>query len=745
MQLKILKENFLHNKILSLLILAICSVTLAVFLIAIEVRPYLTYANLYDQHYKYNEFDISIKANNVLSTGGVYDIVKENDTYEYERVVSYYECALPVTYKNTEKFIQVIEADKEDFAKAFDLSIVPDKSQAVITKEASSIFGVEIGELLKIQVKDEVLEYQVIDIVDSHGLYSGQYAIVGGKDISKIYSGINYKFANHILVDLKDDSKVNDYYQVIKQQYSEYSVVNVLDEELAKTMTTDMVSIVCGISSFLFIVVAILMCNIYNYRLKRQKEFFIVNHQTRYYKALNIIWWIILLVMAGILGYILSNIILNLFNNLFNVKRIYIISGIPFIKSVLFLMLVPLVLYIKNKNIKISKVVKGLILLIGMSSLILGVLFINNINIKKILICIILVILVKLLIDAILYILKFLKPSLVKTYLYKFNRKNYFLKNNVLVQIAMIIVCTIIMASLSYYKGWLVNFSSFIEIEEVVATTSKYVETDKFDSIKMGDNGRLERLHLAVMLGLTGEQVVEYTSIELTDSEKLLFDQDKYIILSKYHQNVFNLDVGDIVDVEIGENIEKFKIFKFIDYPGAQLAIVSDSDYLYKGYVLNSDTKATDIASAFGSNNYFILNFKTFLDSIDVLYTRTVNVISIVFIGIAGFIIIFSMYLFYLDFLYQKENIKKLKLLGMSHGTWKRLNLIKNLLVLSMCVILGNILNYYITLNFDLMLRTVRAISYITYVPRFALISLSIIVINVIVGYIFTNYEYKKI
>ncbi len=745
MRIKLLKENFLHNKVISLLILLLCSLTMCVSLLSFEIPRFLTYANIESMHYNNNDFDISIKANTILSTKGVYDSLNDEYKDELDRVVSFYDCALPIKIDDKEMFVQVYEADSTDYQIAFSLDVIPLNNEVVLTKEVSDALNININDNISIPIKDQVYIYQVVDIIEGTGLIDGSYALVGGKNISYCYSGINYKFSNHILIDLKDDDKVKEVYPIIKNRYSEYNVTNILDEELASTMTTDIMKIICIVASMLFIVVAILICGIYNYRLKKQLLFFDINSQANYYKSVKFIWWLALFIISTIFGSVFANLILDVFKPIYYCKTPYVIGGLSYLKSFLMLMIMPLALALKGLPIKISKKCIRLILLIICALLCVGMLLVKTEHYLTVLKVLLVVIVVTLLIDLLLYLLKFLKPSLLRTYIYNINSKNNFLKNNMLIQIMMIIVCTVILSSASYYKVTVGDLSKFLEIDEVVATTSKYVNTDKYDLIKMGNNGQLDRMYLSIMLGLNSDQVDEYTNIEMTTDEKLVYQSRKSVILSKYHQNVSDLDVGDIVSIRIGEHTEEFYVVKFINYPTANVAIMSDSDYLYNGYIVNDNISAEELAKDFQSNNYFIINFKTTLDKVVSLYMKSVDVTIAVFIGLVIFIVFFSIYLFYLDFLYQKENIKKLKTFGLSYDRWLKLNIIKNTLVLLICLVFGSILNYYVTRDFDLILRTIHTISYVGYDLKFAMISLSLVVTNVIVGFVYTNYEYKKI
>ena len=309
-------------------------------------------------------------------------------------------------------------------------------------------------------------------------------------------------------------------------------------------------------------------------------------------------------------------------------------------------------------------------------------------------------------------------------------------------QVFVITLLAVMLMSINVYKSQSEELSNVVKIECAVATSSEYLEISEYDRIRLASNSQIEEIEMSIVLGLDANQVSQYTTIVLTEKEQKLFNDDKYIILSKYFQNRYGYDIGDDVSMRVRGKEEYFKILKFTDNVFSKMAVVSNSTELYYGFVVEESKEA--LLNDFRMKNYQLINFSSAIDKSVSIFNSSIEVATVVMVILIILVILFAFYLVKIEIESKKEVIRKMKKLGLSRNEWVKINLIKYAFSIIVIVLLSLIMTYFIMSNIDTMLRLVKGIIYCKYNLNIAIVSIVIGVLSAILSSFYVLVLYKK-
>jgi len=745
MRIKLLKENFCHNKLLSILIILCASCISILMLLALEMNNYLIFANIENSKYQYNNYDIVISSNIPLSLNGINKYEDKELNNYYQNVSSFYSTTLMVKSNKIEQIINIIETDEEDYNNLFKLNNIPNKGEAVITDLTAKSLNVEVNDEITIYLKDKTFNYKIIDIIKADKCYNGKYILIGGRNITYEYGIQNIRMPNNIVINLNNENDAEFISNYLLKSFNFCNVTNLLDKEIASRQNVNTIPTICIICAIVFIMLLFILCHIYQYRLRKQKEVFINYKMINYFNQIQLIEWIIIFIISFILSGVLTNFILSLFNPIFNVNNIFITNIISIFISSLTIFIIPIFFMLRKIKIKISNKTKYLFITLFFILTILLSIFIKNIIYKDLFIVISTIIGCILIISLLLELTKNIKPLLHRTFLYNLNKNNPFVKLLILVQLSMMVCLCLIISTMDIYKKSLNEIDEFINIDTIVTTTSKANISTKYEHIKVASNVLIENNEIDYLLSLNIDQLDKYSNIELNDNEKEEFENNKSIILPKYYSNKFNYNIGDIITLNINGKEEEFKIIKFLKRLQAGVIIVNNSVEMYDAYIIDNNIPVSEVINDFSNTTYFIVDVETSVIALSSLHSKLLIVINTILLFIMLILIVFSLYIFNLNFLYKKDTFIKLKNLGLNNSLWKKLSLIKIISLVLICFILGFILEIIIINRLDNILKIFNTILQLEYTFMHSVLSISIIIVNAVIGYFVNNKDYKKI
>ena len=219
----------------------------------------------------------------------------------------------------------------------------------------------------------------------------------------------------------------------------------------------------------------------------------------------------------------------------------------------------------------------------------------------------------------------------------------------------------------------------------------------------------------------------------------------KYIVLSKYYQNIYGLNVGDQITLNVNEKDEQYEILKFVNHVYKKIVIVNQSESLYYGYIIDNVNLNDIVMQEFESYPYNIINLQDKMVAYQHIVLSTINVVTILLTSIIILIILFSIYLSYQEYVYNYTNLKKLKLIGYSNKLMFKVSLTKLVYNIVVIILLALFSGFYILSNIDKLMSLLNTIMYIEFDIKLLSISLLISISALLIGYVYSIIKYFKI
>lgn len=745
MRLKILIENIRHHFVLSFFILFISIVIVGFVTLSFETEEFLYHVTEENYSKDNHNFDIVIKSNTGLSLKGTRG---DNQEFEalYKRRASFYNVTLFAKTANSSSVVQVFEGENTDFNLAFNQNLNIKNNETVITNTLATSLNLKVNDEITIYIGEKPYIYKVIDIINDDGIYLGESAFITGYNVAQHYA--LRKMYNLILLDIEKEENFNTIYQHIKKEYEEYTITDINDEEYIKSLATTSVDDILRIVSIVLIGILFLLINMYSRQVKKQIDYFEMFGKANYYKGYQVISWLIIIVVSYIFSFIIVNLYLDYFLKVYNCtvpyysKTISHILGLIPLLFILIIRILPLANKIKFKKKIYIIAIMGLFLLS-----IIGLLVSRGQTINSLFVLFITVLGLLLIVELITFCLKYIPFFLTKIYIYDFSKHTQISKFAIIIRVFIIVITALTLSTLKVYNEQITSIPDIINIDKAIATKTPYSNINIYEQIKIDNNVNLLNQNLNMVVALNSDQYDRYLNyVELNNDEKNKFDSDKkYVILSKYYENVLGLNIGDNIDMLINEEIETYEILKFANHFYHKMAIVNKSDYMYYGYVLDENDINEKIIENFSEYRYTIINFQNTISLKQNLYNNVLTTVKYVLVAIIITIILLSIYMSYQEHLYQKESLIKLKLLGCNNQKMLKISSIKLLYDSLISIFLGFIISSIVLRYFDNIAKNFNIIFYINYDLKIVLVSLSMALICLIISFIYTNIKYKKL
>lgn len=747
MRLKLMIENFKHHFVLSLFIL-ICMIFISgIFIVSLESDEFLLHVSHEEYKNANNSYDIVIKSNSGIYLGNVDG---ENDEYanSYKRKNGLYNTSLVIGANNQETIVEVFEGTKEDLFDVFEIEEF-NTGETVITDVLAKELGIVVGDVITIYLDEVSYTYQVSNITKGEGLASEASMFIVGDRVAKHYNlGIS-GLCNLILLEIANEKEEERIYNYLKEKFSIYNVNYINDLEYIASLHSSAIDSICNLMATIIIFVLFLLVKIYRNKLKKQIDYFELIGKKKYYLSYQILVWSIVIIISFILGFVIAAAAFSTFYDLFNCKVPFVMSIKTYIITICIMILIVAILLLpKNKINKLPKKVylacKYAILLI---EAILLIIFNKHVLFGLFLIVFSITLIVHL-ISLIFNLAKHFKDYLTRVYIYNFCKHSIISRLILLVEIVIIAGITIGLTVITYHLKEYDNFIELLKIDSVVATKYKVDTSELFDEVRVDNNAIICGENIHNVFSFNTEQLSEYTNFSLTTEETKKYESsEKYIILPLSYRNRFNLQVGDKIDVHIlnKDEIEEFEVLKFVDILYDKMAIVNKSDVMYYGYIMKENTTYEDIRDVFSETSYNLYNVSSIIRKNSKIHIDVVTIIKYVLIGILVLLILFSIYLGFLEYKYQEDSLRKMKILGCSFKKWIKPALIKFIISMIVCFGCGFIWASIITNYIDTILIFFHTIFHISFNFQIVLIASSFSIVSLTIGFISACYQFKKL
>lgn len=745
MRLKILYENIKHHLVLSLFIVFTTIVIVTSINLSLETNSFLNHVTSDEYKLVNHDMDIIIKANTGLSLKGTRGDNLEYDS-SYERRNAFYNVTLLVKSDNSNCVIQIFEGTNEDINSAFNKSLNINDFEIVITKSLANNLQVSINDLIDLYIGDKIVKYKVVDIIDGSGMYKGDSAFITGYNVAEHYA--LKKMYNLIMLDVKDDVNFDGLYNHIKNKYNSYTVTNINDTKHVESLSNSSLDETLMIITLIFIIILIILLKMFSEKLKKQKEYFILIGKNNFYKSYQLLAWLFLIIISLTFSILLSNLFINIMLEIYKCRIPYIINKISFIYSLIPLLVVMLFRFfdINFRRVNFNKIYIYILISFSLVFSVLMVCFKNS-SLFSVFLLLLIIVLSLFIIEIVYRLSKYLLSYIQRVVIYDLNKKTLIFRLLQFIYVFIIVIISLILSTLNTYTTQINNFSKLVKLDTVVATKTIFTENDSYDQIQIDNNVNIYDTNLNIVLGLNVNQYESYLDYPpLTSEEKDKFSKDvNYIILPKYFENTYHLEVGDEVELLINEKIESFEILKFVNHIYYKMAIINHSDNMYYGYAIDSNNLSDDLITNFNEYKYSIVNFKDSINKHQDLYNNVLQLVKYTLVIIIGIIILLSIYIAYEEHLYQESNLRKLKLLGLNNQQMMLTSIVKFIYNLVLCSLLGIISSKIILSIIDDVAENFNTIFYIEFDFKIVLISTVITSVCLLISFIYSNIKYRKI
>lgn len=703
-----------------------------------------TYHLSYDEyHLLYNDFDIVIESNTGLSLKGTRGEENQYDNC-YNRRVGFYNSTILCSINDQYNVVSIYEGTNENFISAFNLDLKLDSNTAAVTSKYAEKYNFAVGNVIKLYIGEQTYQYTIDSIVDSTGMIDGEYVFILGDNLKKHYAFKN--MYNVILLDIKDGENYQHVYSHIQNEYKEYSVKNINDVDVISSLShstlAEIVILFCGV----FVLLSIVLTNMFDHKIKKQEEYFILIGKKNYFIINKLILYLILIAIGFVISVFSVKLIFHILLKSFNCRFPFKVLT----KSYILSLILPLVLIASKTIFSFGKLTfkrKYYLILISVLTIVSILLYIifKDANSAALWLIISVIFGTILIVELLFLLLKYLLPFTVRVYIYDLGKKNFILTILQLSYIFITLVVYVMISCFNTYTTQIKEIDKIINVDKVAI--SKYIidENDNYDMIRLNENGRLLNRNIDIVVGVNSVNFDKYITYgTLSNEEKTLFDStDNYIILSKYYKNVCNVDINETITLTINGKDENYKILKFVDHVYKNIVVVNNSEHLYYGYVLPARNINEGLLNDFNNSKYIIVNFQNSFNQFIHTTNIVLSIIQYFIIGLSILIILFSIYVVYQEYIYNHNSLKKMKLLGYSNKTMFKVSLVKLIYNLLLILVVGSLFVILMIYHFDDLLRMLNTVMYLTIQPWILLISLSVTIIAMLIGYIYSFVKYR--
>ena len=348
MRLKLIFENIKHHLSLSCFIILTFFVIITSSVLAIEITLFTNHVSSDKYHRIHNDFDIVIKSNTGLSLKGTRGEENEFDN-SYDRRIGFYNVTLLAQTKHSSSVVSVYEGTNEDFNLAFNFNPYLNSDGIALTRSYAEKYNLKIGDQLTLNIGENKITYNVVSIVDPTGLVAGEYAFITGNNIAKKYAFKN--MYNVILLDIKDSADYQTIYKNIANAYGSYTVKDINDQDIIKTLAHSTLSEMMIIFCVLFVLIILILMNMLDQRLKRQENYFKIIDQRNYFLSNKLILYFVMVVLATILSIGFNHILFKILLKIYQCRVPYSVS----FKSYLIALILPFIIIFLKAFVKLNK------------------------------------------------------------------------------------------------------------------------------------------------------------------------------------------------------------------------------------------------------------------------------------------------------------------------------------------------------------------------------------------------------
>lgn len=762
MRIKLFLKNLKHHLLLSIL-LFIVTTTLSTLVIALlNNQRFLIESDKVVLYNQYNQFDLVIKSKTPLS---LHDTKHQSEKdysliNEYEKVAPFYQASLIIEASDKSGLINVFEGkiDTSDnsyelnkiynYQNAFSFNSTLNPNEVIITEEVASKYNLKKMDTIKVYINNKATSLTVKNIVKNEGILTGQSVLIYGNILSKTYAGLP-NFSNLILIKAKDPTHIPLLYNKLSLENKSYhnKVINIFNDDIYNDdiyNNTNMFYIIIIIS---LIVIFFVILKMYRYKLDKQAKYF-SQYKKSYYNSFKLFNRIILITISYIISIIFAKLLFVILAKSYPYDINYKITPLSYIVALCFLLVLMIIISIPKIKINsvysyVTEIIITIIIFIGF---IVG-LIIKNRGIKALFIILLSIFIVIWIVKLLRFFSSKIRSFMNKLYIYSINKKNKMTTMILTIYVLLGTIFSLVLIPMHKYTTSIKKMDKLVNIELIAIPTSNNVKLEQKDKIGIIEHVEIKDVVFSNVLVLNKSQLEKYIDIDTSNTDYSTYDIEPSIVLPIYYHNLFNVNIGDYIDIKLSSesNLIKYKVVDFINHIYSHLIVLSQTNKAIDGYVLKHSEINSSLISDVINDSFSFIDINEQITSFKQISLDKLNLITFLIVMLIIVFVLILIYLSYLDFSNQRINIIKIKKLGYNNKKIIKLVINKMLLQIICSIIIGFILSIIVTHYFDDVASLIKSTYYIYTDMKIILISILIGVSTIIIGNMFSIYKINKL
>ena len=741
----IAKRNALHNKKTTAVIIITLSLIFAIFILMMGIKDIYKTIFVSDAQNAYPNIDIVISYDEYSQSRF---INKRDLTEDYEDInyaLSFFNIQVLTEKEEDIFYTQLFSSLPHEFEILIDEEITIRDDEAIITKSLAEEKGLNLGDIFGFYILDDLYEYEVIEIIEDDGLFSGRAFFIDKSFLlEKIYDvGYLNNFGNVVYINTENIETV---YDSLKEDinYRDYGIRLVVDENQINSLINEYISIISLAGILVLISLIIVLNSLFLITLKdiflEVGVFETLGDSKKMGYRVCFFQWLLSIVISFILGLVLAHLVVYIGGRFYGVDQFILINPLivlfSFLIIIVFITIKNFILvrkfYIKNsiEKIRDKRYVLGKYnrYILGLLSIIFIIVFILKPFSIKYNSLIFVLISIYLSLTAIIFISQRISVlfSNRKNLFSLFNAKHIEHNKNIHQSLQVIFVALIVIVVMMTVRFFIDN--QIKEVQEandfdIVMTNIYDYEDDLIDEIKNYDTLEVDpsfinervlvryketnSFLIKMVVSVNSDKFDAYFNYVLDEVDQTYLNNDlPYILLPQSYEMVFGIKKGDLLKLDLSADLRDldFVVAGFIRTEFDQFAYtnlvdkVDDNGLKYNSIMIKSTNPSglfEDLIKDYGSKMYYLIDARATLDdqiniSKNVLALFTVITIFVVF---SFMFVVFNNT--YLKFFSLKNDYSKIKVLGVSNKFIFK-NILKELLILMLSLVLVGILKIFI-------------------------------------------------
>ncbi len=793
-------RNINSNKKSSLVIILTLSLIFCLMILLFGMKS--TFSKVYELQAidNYHQIDIVMTYDEYSSSRL---INKREVTDEYSDYI-YYSMSffnLDVLTETDEVFYtKMLSSLPHEFEYLVDEDVLILENEIIVTSTLSKKYNLDIGDVLKFHVLDQVLEYTVGDVIEDEGLFSGLTFYIDKEELMQSVYGFDLtNFGNTLYIDIETEYTVEEVIDALATDadFSDYYIFPTLDWNYIESKAMNLVSMMLALGMIVILAIFMVLDSLFPIISKdiiqQQGVVSTLGGDKKFIWHVSLIQWLVYSGISFIIGVILALLVTNLGIHAYGIKGYIPLELLPLLFS-----FVAILIYIvsrayisyrkqyKESSILLSKDkrykkyhTKEINMIVVAILLFIEYYFVFfKIEIHA---SIIVVLSIYLAYNVLSYIVvifsklmrKMKTKSLFTIFQLKYLENNKHLHQSLRVLMICLITLVMIFSVRTFLYSEIDEFQSLIDFDMVLANVHDYDEDlrDELEEYNITtvdeaafyqniyvDFNENENSPVKYFVSMNHDNITDYFGVdEIEFDESYLNNEIAYVLLPKNYALVYDLEVGDSVSLDINYvlkdvelTIAGFLDINFDNFIFSNIVFVEEYKELAipNSLFINTDDKETvysELIRDYSGDMYYVIDPDVYFDE---MIQGAVNITNFFTVFTSFMILCFIIVIFnntILIFYSLKSELAKIKVLGADRNVFVKTLLKEYLYILIVVLGVGVIETTILSKNLKYVVLLTNYYKDLNSTPLTMLYGCAIVSLVLLLSYIYYLININKI